>query len=182
MFCFLYEIITADVGSKPKNKELSETEMQVKYKQLEYVRYEHFTLLLTTSVMRFAEPFNQTIRSEMACFSRRCPTESLHLVVPRFSPFCGNLDRAVRRHGVFVLGANVLLSAPLIRQDTGKQKNQHFDMVSMALRPCCEEHQTLGTAGDLCARLRAYWRGSRALTGPRLSYSSSVSNACSEGL
>lgn len=129
-----------------------------------------------------AEEFNQTNRREMACFSwrRRLKISTLSFHVFRLSVETWTWLRV--RHAVFVLGANVLLSAPPIRQDTGKQKNQHFDMVSMALQPCCEEHQTLRAAGDLSARLRGYLRGSRALTGLPWSYSGCVSNACFEVL
>lgn len=127
----------------------SEKETQIKYSNG----------LLTTSVSGF------TKRTTAKCVV----SPAVRLFVETWT--------GLRRHGVFVLGANVLLSAPLIRQDTGKQKNQHFDMVSMALQPCCEEHQTLRAAGDLCARLRGYWHRSHALTRLRLSYSRSAGNA-----
>lgn len=51
--------------------------------------------------------------------------------------------------GIFTIFAEIQLvassSVPPIQQDTGKQKNQQFDVVSMALVPCYE-NQTVGTS------------------------------------
>lgn len=44
-----------------------------------------------------------------------------------------------------------VFSVPPIQQDTGKQKNQQFDMVSMALMPCYE-NQAVGTSNALYFR------------------------------